>query len=254
MTANMTPGFMVVSTPICIMRFALVLMNIATSIPNNTTILPVGIITSIHWVLSQGGKIGFGLGLVGFGVLCLCLLFLSIFRKSCTPEQGAVPCIIKSHSLPHISPAPQQPIVYGARTSQIQPKSSIAFKLFSLFIMMTLFYTFNSSSQFSLPPTILWNKPRNTIFTLNLLGHVITVYLFGIMNLTAFDNLRWNLCCRPKGVSLFTFLALSPAFSPLILLHLLFRPSVGKDGDQDTESSFLRRIKNESFRWWSALR
>ena len=112
----------------------------------------------------------------------------------------------------------------------------------------TFGFAWNSSAphaQFRL----IWENPQYTIFTINLLSHVTVLFLESLVSV-ACDNLRWSLCSRSIGMTLLDFIALAGSTSPLGLTQLLFARSAG----ETTVTGFAERLRNISYRHWSAQR
>jgi hypothetical protein len=87
----------------------------------------------------------------------------------------------------------------------------------------TVYYGWNASFSSTPSAHFLWNRPDNTIFTVNLLSYLATI-LVGTLVTATCDQLRWTKCCAKEGMPFLKFLALSSATPVSGLLHLLLSP------------------------------
>jgi hypothetical protein len=102
------------------------------------------------------------------------------------------------------------------RTSLLQRKSQQFVTLWviaALAVFASIFsawYTYRVMVDENALPTALQLQPGTTVLVVNILSHV-TAYLCWSLFSDATEALRWALACRPEGILLTSFLALSRA-------------------------------------------
>ena len=87
----------------------------------------------------------------------------------------------------------------------------------------TVYYSWNASIALNPSQHFLWFQPNVTVFTVNILSYIATVFVKALIDATC-DHIRWRQSSREKGMSVLSFLALSSATSLWGLVHLLFSP------------------------------
>jgi hypothetical protein len=96
-----------------------------------------------------------------------------------------------------------------------------ALLLFTLvWIAGTAFFAYNSTLVNPFSTGLFLSNPSNTVAALNVLSH-IAVLLLQSVTASLFEKIRWALAGRPRGISAFGFLTLSPATSPIAVIRLM---------------------------------
>jgi hypothetical protein len=87
----------------------------------------------------------------------------------------------------------------------------------------TVYYSWNASIALNPSQRFLWFQSDATVFTVNILSYIATVFVNALIDATC-DDIRWRHSSREKGIPVLSFLALSSATSLWGLIHLLFSP------------------------------
>jgi hypothetical protein len=97
-----------------------------------------------------------------------------------------------------------------------------------VWVTFTVFFAYNATLGVPLFANLVF-APSSTITVLNVLSHV-TVVLLQLVTSDVFEAVRWTLASSQKGISSFTFLALSRATSSMGVLYLIGHSSPDNSG------------------------
>jgi len=123
----------------------------------------------------------------------------------------------KPQSAPYGStdrPSPLKPSGYQFRVT------FLVALLTAVCVGFTIFYAYNATVDPPVSRTLLLSNPSRTILVINILSHV-TMFLLSVLSLAVYEGIRWALACG-GGLSIPTFISLSPATSPMGVLYLFF--------------------------------
>jgi hypothetical protein len=90
----------------------------------------------------------------------------------------------------------------------------------SFLLGATIFFAYNCSLAQPVAPALRFAVPERNVFVLTLLTQ-LTIFSLAELTSTVLDLVRWAFSCSARGVSAFTFLALSRATNILGVLYLV---------------------------------
>jgi hypothetical protein len=87
-------------------------------------------------------------------------------------------------------------------------------------VAFTIFFAYNSSLDIPRSQQLIFRSPQRTILALNILSQV-TIFLLGLLTDSMFARVRWGFASSGYGISVLSFLALSPSTNYLGVLVLI---------------------------------
>lgn len=93
----------------------------------------------------------------------------------------------------------------------------------------TIFFAYNCSLTQPVVPALRFALPVRNVFVLTLLTQ-LTIFALAELTSTVLDLIRWAFSCSARGVSAFTFLALSRATNVLGVFYLVLGSTHGSNG------------------------
>ena len=90
----------------------------------------------------------------------------------------------------------------------------------SVWVIFTVYFAYNCTLDRPLSTRLMFSRPDNTILALNVLSHG-TIFLLGHLTSSVFEAVRWALASSKNGISVFSFIGLSRATSPLGVMTLM---------------------------------
>jgi hypothetical protein len=142
-----------------------------------------------------------------------------------TPEHdGSLPILNHSNGpLPDGRPPYDQPRIYRlqSKVQRFTPHWLMAVSAICISIF-SIYYTYTVIISEAEVPKSLYLEPSNAVLVVNVLSHVVAFLCWNLFS-DAAEALRWAMACRPGGVLLTTFLALSRATPFTGVFYLCFQ-------------------------------